>query len=59
MTTPIERVAPEIGQDLIAAQPSPKKSLWELCTNLGTAPSTTEVDQVRQEEWSNFPGGAI
>jgi hypothetical protein len=52
----IERVAPEIEHDLAATvQPSPRRSLWGLCANLGTASSAIEIDQIRQEEWANFP----
>jgi hypothetical protein len=52
----IERVAPEIEHDLAAiVQPAPRRSLWGLCEDLGTAPSAVEIDQIRQEEWANFP----
>jgi hypothetical protein len=51
----IERVAPEIEQDLIAAQSPPKHSLWGLCSDLGMAPSAAEIDQIRQDEWLGFP----
>ncbi|NJL19620.1 MAG: hypothetical protein HC895_00435 [Leptolyngbyaceae cyanobacterium SM1_3_5] len=51
----IERVAPEIEQDLAASQAIARRSLWGLCADLGTAPSASEIDQVRQEMWANFP----
>jgi hypothetical protein len=33
----------------------PKQSLWGICAGLGNAPSAAEIDQTRQEVWSNFP----
>jgi hypothetical protein len=26
-----------------------------VCADLGTAPSTADIDQVRREEWASFP----
>jgi hypothetical protein len=51
----IERIAPEIEQALQHTQPEPKKSLWGLCTDLGTAPSATDISDARAEAWANFP----
>jgi hypothetical protein len=51
----IERVAPEIEKELVAARPIPRQSLWGLCADLGTAPSATEIDEIRRVEWANFP----
>ncbi|MBW4515413.1 MAG: hypothetical protein KME11_09330 [Timaviella obliquedivisa GSE-PSE-MK23-08B] len=51
----IERVAPEIERELTTDKVSPRKSLWGLCADLGGAPSADEIEQVRQEEWANFP----
>ncbi|UBF27239.1 hypothetical protein K9N68_04545 [Kovacikia minuta CCNUW1] len=51
----IERVAPEIERDLTATHPAPRRSLWGLCADLGTAPSAATIDQARQEEWASFP----
>jgi hypothetical protein len=51
----IKRVAPEIERELMTDQPMPRKSLWGLCADLGTAPSAEEIDQARQEEWGSFP----
>lgn len=50
----IERVAPKIERDLKTTQKIPKRSLWAICAGLGNAPSATEIDQTRQEAWSNF-----
>jgi hypothetical protein len=51
----IERLAPKIEQELVAANPTPRRSLWGLCADLGTAPSAGEIDEVRQQEWAAFP----
>lgn len=51
----IERVAPEIEKEVVAAHPTPRQSLWGLCADLGTAPSATAIDEVRRMEWANFP----
>lgn len=46
----IEQVAPEIERELATDKPSPRKSLWGLCTDLGVSPSVDEINQARQEE---------
>lgn len=51
----IERIAPEIEQELTVTSPTPRKSLWGLCADLGTAPSAEDIDEVRILEWGNFP----
>jgi hypothetical protein len=51
----IERVAPEIERDLKTTQKIPKRSLWGICSNLGTSPSADQIDQTRHEVWANFP----
>ncbi|NJR61811.1 MAG: hypothetical protein HC769_25075 [Cyanobacteria bacterium CRU_2_1] len=51
----IERLAPEIEQELMTTNPTPRKSLWGLCADLGQAASADEIDQARSEEWANFP----
>jgi len=48
----IEQITSDIKGELMAA---PRKSLWGLCADLGTAPSAEEIDQVRKEEWADFP----
>lgn len=55
----IERVAPQIEQELATAQPRPRQSLYGLCADLGPAPSAEEIDTARSEEWANFPRGDI
>ncbi len=51
----IEKVAPQIKQELTIAESTPRKSLWGLCADLGPAPSTEEIDAARREEWASFP----
>jgi hypothetical protein len=51
----IKLVVPEIEQELVAECPTSRQSLWGLCADLGTAPSATEIDEVRRMEWANFP----
>jgi hypothetical protein len=50
-----EQVARQIKVDLQIPQPKPRKSLYGLCADLGSAPSESEIDAVRREEWANFP----
>jgi hypothetical protein len=51
----IENMAPEIERDLLSSQTKPLKSLWGLWADLGPAPSAEEIDEIRREEWANFP----
>ena len=51
----IEQMAPEIERELVKNTTSPRRSLWGLCADLGTAPSTEEIDEARREAWGNFP----
>jgi hypothetical protein len=51
----IKLVVPEIEQELVTECPTPRRSLWGLCADLGTAPSATDIDEVRKAEWANFP----
>ncbi|MGL5065128.1 MAG: hypothetical protein ACRC62_34600 [Microcoleus sp.] len=50
----IKSIVPEIERELVVV-PTPRKSLWGLCADLGTAPSAEDIDEVRKEEWANFP----
>jgi hypothetical protein len=49
----IERIAPEIERDM--HQQKPLKSLLGLCADLGTAPSSADIDEIRREMWGGFP----
>ncbi|MBW4591373.1 MAG: hypothetical protein KME46_00230 [Brasilonema angustatum HA4187-MV1] len=51
----IEQIAPEIERELIDNPSTPRKSLWGLCADLGQAPSQSEIDAARTQEWANFP----
>lgn len=59
--TPIDRVrliqqlTPDLERELSQTKPKPKKSLLGLCADLGQAPSATEIDDTRNELWTNFP----
>jgi hypothetical protein len=55
----IERVAPQIEQELLVKPSKPRKSLYGLWSDLGPAPSADEIDQIRREEWANFPRNDI
>ena len=48
-------LAPQIECELIGTRPTPRKSLWGLCADLGPVPSAEEIDEVRRQEWANFP----
>ncbi|MEG3845267.1 hypothetical protein [Microcoleus sp. herbarium14] len=51
----IKWMVPEIERELVVARPTPRRSLWGLCEDLGVAPSTADIDEIRGEEWANFP----
>ncbi len=36
-------------------EPQPRRSLYGLLADLGTAPSAEEIDLARAEAWDNFP----
>ncbi|MBD1814726.1 hypothetical protein H6F65_24240 [Microcoleus sp. FACHB-DQ6] len=50
----IKWIVPEIERELVVG-PTPRKSLWGLCADLGIAPSAADIDEARSEEWANFP----
>ena len=49
----IERIAPDIERDMRPQQP--RRSLLGLCADLGPAPSTEDIDEIRREMWVDFP----
>lgn len=51
----IEQLAPEIQRDLPPTPSQPRRSLWGICADLGTAPSAAEIDEARRDVWANFP----
>lgn len=51
----IQQIAPDIEHELIGQPPTPSKSLWGICGDLGQAPSSDQIDAARSEEWANFP----
>ena len=51
----IERMAPEIERDLLGQRPPRRRSLLGLCADLGPAPSSEDIDEIRREMWADFP----
>jgi hypothetical protein len=51
----IERMVPEIERDMLGQRPLKRKSLLGLCADLGPAPSTEDIDEIRHEMWAGFP----
>ncbi|MEG4057916.1 MULTISPECIES: hypothetical protein [unclassified Microcoleus] len=43
----IKWMVPERERELVVARPTPRKSVWGLCADLGIAPSAAEIDEVR------------
>lgn len=50
----LAQALPELEREL-SAPPQPRKSLLELCADLGPAPSAEEIDEVCREAWAGFP----
>ena len=51
----IEKVTPKIEEEIRSRQVQPAKpyrSLWGICRGLGSAPSSEDIDQARQEMWA-------
>ena len=56
----IERMVPGIQRSIPEiASPTPKRSLLGFCSDLGTAPSAEEIDEVQKEMWAGFGEGEI
>ena len=51
----IQHLTPDLERELSQRKPQSKKSLLGLCADLGKAPSATEIDDTRNELWTNFP----
>lgn len=51
----IEHTALEIERDLLPTHSGPRKPSWGLWSDLGLAPSTDEIDEMRREAWAGFP----
>ena len=51
----IERMMPQIEDELASATKKPKLSLLGICKDLGGAPSAETIDEARREAWANFP----
>jgi hypothetical protein len=56
----IEQMAPDIERDMFKQQSRNKRrSLLGLCADLGPAPSSEDIDEIRHEMWAGFPRGDI
>ena len=51
----IERMVPEIERDMLDQRPPRRKSLLDLCADLGSGPSVEDIDEIRREMWADFP----
>ena len=51
----IERMVPEIERDILGQRPLKRRSLLGLCADLGPAPSTEDIEEIRREMWAGFP----
>ncbi|AFY81752.1 hypothetical protein [Oscillatoria acuminata] len=49
----IEQLALEIQRELPPTDSQPRRSLWGLCADLGTAPSAEEIDEARRDVWGS------
>jgi hypothetical protein len=49
----IEQLASEIERELSQIESQPRRSLWGLCADLGTAPSAEEIDEARRDIWGS------
>jgi hypothetical protein len=51
----IERVASALERELVTTRLTQRRSLYGWCADLGVAPSTEEIHEVRRAMWGNFP----
>ncbi|MEA3345129.1 MAG: hypothetical protein U9Q78_02610 [Chloroflexota bacterium] len=51
----IEQMVPDIKRDMLKQQSLKRKSLLGLCADLGPAPTSEEIDEIRHEMWTGFP----
>ncbi|MCT7988772.1 hypothetical protein [Laspinema olomoucense] len=49
----IEQLASEIERELSQIESPPRRSLWGLCADLGSAPSAEEIDEARRDIWGS------
>ena len=50
----IERILPDFEQAVAIEKSVPKRSLYGLCADLGSAPSEEDIAEMRHEAWANF-----
>ena len=51
----VERLAAGLEHHLVEEKPRPRRSAYGIATDLGSAPSAADIDEVRREVWKNFP----
>jgi hypothetical protein len=51
----IKQVMPDLEASLKNAERRPLESAYGICSDLGVAPSSEEIDEVRRELFENFP----
>jgi hypothetical protein len=49
----IQQLASEIERELSQIESQPRRSLWGLCADLGSAPSAEEIDEARRDIWGS------
>jgi hypothetical protein len=52
----IEHLASGLEQEMSSMKPHPRRSLYGICADLGEAPSSEDIDEVRREAWGEFRG---
>jgi hypothetical protein len=51
----IERLVSSLEGDVARSARLPHRSLYGLFADLGTAPSSVDIDHARNERWAGFP----
>jgi hypothetical protein len=51
----IERLVSDLERHIVAEHATPRRSLYGICADLGSAPSAEEIDEARREAWASFP----
>ena len=51
----VERLAIGLEHQLVEEKARPRRSAYGIATDLGAAPSSADIDEVRREVWKNFP----
>lgn len=51
----IERLASDLEIEMASQHYGPRRSLYGMLADLGSAPSADEIDEARREAWAGFP----